>query len=459
MKKNLDYEIFSLSSKEVKIIKKYEENEKEIIIEIKGKTIKHQCPVCHWYHTKRLWNKYKEHIVNHMFLSNYKTVKLKIYKREFVCLDCEKWKNKFRESFSFIDKNCSYTKTYKDFILTEWEYSSISELARKFKVSESMVYWVINGVSIEDLERAKITYLNTLKEIYIWVDEVSFKGHDYVCTITELKEKKVIWVLKSKSKLDLQLRLKKVPVNILRNIKWIATDMNATFKKTIQEHIAKKTWVKIEEVWAKWVADHYHIKQMFHKLIMEVYNMNTWMIKAWHYDWEIKNICDQDILNKNKYRIEDLPWIKKYETKNESYKPITLGFFLSKKYRNLLLTKKENLTEKQFDRLQQILCEFDPCWYMKQARDWKELLYEAMDQKSKTKIKQIIKSFRKSIHYKIETVWKTINKRKQEIFNYFEINITNAFTEWKNTKVKLFKRMAYGYNKKENYMKRLLLCL
>ena len=35
-------------------------------------------------------NKYEEHIVNHMFLSNYKTIKLKIHKRRYICLDCEK---------------------------------------------------------------------------------------------------------------------------------------------------------------------------------------------------------------------------------------------------------------------------------------------------------------------------------------------------------------------------------
>ncbi len=200
-------------------------------------------------------------IVNHTFLSNYKVVKLKIYKRNYICLDCEKWKNKFREHFSFLDKNCSYTKTYKDFILTEWEYSSISELARKFKVSESMVYKVIDKVSIEDLEKAKITYLNTLENIYLWIDEVSFKGHDYIYTITELKEKKVVWVLRSKSKKDLEKWLNGVPIGTLRRIKWIWTDMNATFKKTIQENIIRKTGIKVEELMAKWVADHYHLKR------------------------------------------------------------------------------------------------------------------------------------------------------------------------------------------------------
>ncbi len=45
---NIEYVLFSLPRKEVKIIKKYEEeNKKSIIIEIKGKKTKHQCPKCH----------------------------------------------------------------------------------------------------------------------------------------------------------------------------------------------------------------------------------------------------------------------------------------------------------------------------------------------------------------------------------------------------------------------------
>lgn len=459
MIKKIDYEIFSLPENEVKIIGKYKENENVIVIEIKGKTIRHKCPKCWWHNTKRIGMRYDEHIVNHMFLSNYKTIKLKIYKRRRKCLDCEEWSSTFRERFSFIGDNCSYTNTYKQFIVSEWEYSSLSELARKFRVSETMVYEVINAIDVEALAKEKIKYLNTLDEIYLWVDELSFRWHNYICTITELKTKRVVWVLKTRNKCELEVWLKKVPIETLERIKWIATDMNATYKATIQWYIAKKTWKKIEELSAKWVADHYHIKQMFSKLIMEIYTMNKRMIQAWHYEWEIRNICAEEIVTANKYRTEQLPWTNVYTTSNETYKPITLWFFLSKRYSSLLLQKKESLTEKQYDRMQQIFHEFDPCSYVYQAWRGKEILNHAIDTKSIEKIDSIIDLFKKSVHYKIKVVGRTLIKRRDEIKHFFTIQITNAFTEGKNTKAKLFKRMAYGYSKKENYMKRLLLCL
>lgn len=459
MTKNIDYDIFSLSEKEVRIIGKYEESEKNIVIEIKGKTIKHKCPRCWGYNTKRIWRGYDEHIVNHMFLSNYKTIKLKIYKRRWMCLDCNEWGNTFRERFSFIWDNCNYTNTYKQFIISEWEYSSLSELARKFKVSETMVYEVINAVDVEVLAKKKIEYLNTLDDIYLWVDELSFRWHNYICTITELKTKKVVGVLKTRNKCELEWWLKKVPIKTLKRIKGIATDMNATYKATIQGYISKKTWKKIEELAAKWVVDHYHIKQMFSKLIMEVYGMNKRMIKAGHYEWEIRNICAEETITANKYRTTQLPWATIYKTNNDTYKPITLWFFLSKRYTSLFLQKQESLTEKQYDRMQQIFHEFDPCGYIQQAWQGKEILNYAIDSKSIEKIDSIIALFKKSIHYKIKTAGKTLIKRRDEINHFFTVQITNAFTEWKNTKAKLFKRMAYGYSKKENYMKRLLLCL
>jgi transposase len=64
-----------------------------------------------------------------------------------------------------------------------------------------------------------------------------------------------------------------------------------------------------------------------------------------------------------------------------------------------------------------------------------------------------------SVNYKIQGCGRTLEKWKEEIKNLFETWITNAFTEWKNLKAKLFKRMAYWYRIKDNYIKRIINCL
>jgi len=456
---NIDYEIFSLPIKEVRIVSKERYDNESFLLWVMSKIINVQCTKCGWYNTKRLWKWYNEQVVNHMFLSNYNTVKLRLYKRKFTCKDCDTWDNIFVEWFSFIEKNFSYTKTYAQYILREREYSSLSELARKFQVSETLVYNVINNQDIQSLAQAKIDYMSTLDEIYLWVDEVSFSWHDMICTITDVVQKQVLWVLPTRKKKDLIDWLERIDIETLKKIKGIATDMNANYKNTIQSHIAKKLWITVPEVWAKAVADHFHLIQMQMKLINQVYRMNKRMINAWHYWDEIQDLCDQEVVNSQKYRTDTLKGTKEYAGTHDSYKPITLWFFLSKRYVNLLTMKQEHHTEKQADRLWQIFAEFDPCGYLKESRIGKELLLKWIKEKTIDFVDELIQNFKRSGHYLLKTAWETIEKRREEIQNFFELWITNAYTEWKNTKAKLFKRMAYGYYKKENYMKRLLLCL
>jgi len=474
---DIDYEIFSLPKKEVKISDKYMFSDKQLRLKIKWKVIKHKCPKCGWYHTKRYWKGYETVIVNHMFLSNYMTVQLEIEKRRFTCLDCEKnkwWKDQFgneikwstfSEIFSFVDYKFSYSNVFKTFILREWEFSSISELSRKFMIWQKKVYAVINETTIEELEVEKIEYMLSLPTIIIWIDEFSFSWRDYLVQINDLKSKKVIWILRAKDNKLLESWLNSLPLEVIEKISWIWSDMNAWFKNVIQKHIAKRIWKSLEEVKqiAKASVDHYHLKQLLHKLIMEVYPMSNWMIKAGHYDKVIKDLTTLETKNFNKYREDRLEFnvrnFREYSPNCTEYTAITLGYFLSKRYINLLLMKSENLSIKQEHRLNQILFEFDPKWYLREAYLWKEMLNEAVKNKDMDLIEKLILDFSSSVQYKIKTCWKTLEKWKNEIRNFFDTWVTNAFTEWKNTKAKLFKRMAYWYKNKDNYIKRLLICL
>ena len=474
---DIDYEIFSLPKKEVKILDKYMHFDKQLRLKIKWKVIKHKCPKCGWYNTKRYWKWYETVIVNHMFLSNYMVVQLEIEKRRFICRNCEQnkwWKDQFwneikwstfSETFSFVDYKFSYSNVFKTYILKEWEFNSISELSRKFKVWQKKVYAVINETTIEELEVEKIEYMLSLTEIQIGIDEFSFSGRDYLVQINDLKSKKIIWILRAKDNKLLEIWLNSLPLEVIKKISWIWSDMNAWFKNVIQKHISKRTWKTLDDVKQKVKAsvDHYHLKQLLHKLIMEIYSLSNWMIKAGHYDKVIRDLVTLETKNFNKYREDRLEFnvrsFREYKPNNVEYKPITLGHFLSKKYNNLLLRKSENLTIKQEHRLNQILFEFDPKWYLREAYLWKEMLNEAVKKKDMDLIEKLILDFSSSIQYKIKTCWKTLEKWKQEIKNFFDTWITNAFTEWKNTKAKLLKRMAYWYKYKDNYIKRLLICL
>jgi len=148
--------------------------------------------------------------------------------------------------------------------LREWEFSSISELSRKFQVWQSKIYTVINETTIEELEVKKIEYMLSLKEIQIGIDEFSFSGRDYLVQINDLKSKKIIWILRAKDNKLLESWLNSLPIEVINKISWIGSDMNAGFKNVIQKHIAKRTGKSLEEVKqiAKASVDHYHLKQL-----------------------------------------------------------------------------------------------------------------------------------------------------------------------------------------------------
>jgi transposase len=46
---------------------------------------------------------------------------------------------------------------------------------------------------------------------------------------------------------------------------------------------------------------------------------------------------------------------------------------------------------------------------------------------------------------------------RSEILNYFDYHITKVFVEGKNNRIKVIKRMAYGYRNVDNLRRRILL--
>ncbi len=52
---------------------------------------------------------------------------------------------------------------------------------------------------------------------------------------------------------------------------------------------------------------------------------------------------------------------------------------------------------------------------------------------------------------------RTLRRWQQYILNYFDHRTTNANTEGAHTKMKLIKRMSYGYRNVEVYIKKVLL--
>jgi transposase len=256
--------------------------------------------------------------------------------------------------------------------------------------------------------------------------------------------------------------------------------MNKWYAKSLKNII----WNPVHSV------DKYHLFQEANKMIDEVRIINSWLIKMSFIKtediWNLvktnklktisKKIKKEDIkaineISSNKERMmkykpkaeQRLQIDKEYKNamwELQSYKEITLDYFLENWYRTLYLTREKNLSEVQKVRINQIFREFDYHWYLVESRTLKEDLMDAIDNLDLGELNRVIWECKISEHYRIQQFWRTLSNWYDWIKGYIEnssseFKFTNAFTEWMNNSCKVAKRQSYWFKNKDNYFRKL----
>jgi transposase len=231
----------------------------------------------------------------------------------------------------------------------------------------------------------------------ISLDEFSnLKGHkDFITTVVDLDKKDLLDVIKGHKQEELMEALKAQPEEVRENVKEVSVDMWAGFTAVIKELFPK----------AKITYDRFHV---------------------------------MDIIN------GELNKLRKVMEVHEKGLP------------HLLWKNKEDLNEEQKQQLESIL-EGHPCLGI--AYEMKEeirQIYEGSRTVSgaQRKFKKWIRL--SSILYRSSA--KMIQKHLSGICNYFENHTTNGVTEGMNTKIKLIKRISYGFTNFENLRLKLFAC-
>lgn len=418
------------------------------ILKLKIKGAKHvrRCPICNSGKIKRFGKQYVvQKGVKHAFISTYVVVELDIYKRRFICEECSKKKGKqvtFTERFSFVEERHKHTKSFATFVLQEWRYLSVLELSRKFNVSDKMIWGIIKDIDCNNILEENIAFLSKLEVIYLGIDEHSFSGHDYVLVITELMTGKVIGVLPKITQAELKEWLNNLPPKIMLKIKGYATDMHKGYANVVKEVLGGRSLHTVDPA---------HLVFLGNKIVDQVRQMNDWMIKMGYFE-ENRKI---DLSTKHGLKRGRKP---KKITHNQLQKQKKIQLE-PMEHRTLFLYGEERLSDKQNYRINQLFRESDPEGYVFEVWSQKELVREALQKKDISLIDKVIKDAKESKHYLIQSFGKTLKTWYEGIKNYFELQITNACTEGKNNLAKLFKRMAFGYRNKNNYVKKLYYCL
>jgi transposase len=334
---------------------------------------------------------------------NKKPVLLRMNRRQFKCHKCKKV---FSEQLGFVDKSKGYTKRLANDIVEQVLNSNVHSVAKR------------NGLSDDEVESmlkkqiSQILNINLSQVRRIGIDEIALvKGQgNYLAIIVDLDTRKPIEIVESRRIEDIREVLISWGFEVLERIEEVSIDLWKPYKTLVEELMPN----------ANITADRFHVMKQVND---ELDSMRKAEKKAaMSLEEESEKVVKLEALNKSKYS---------------------------------LLKNQKDLNEKQKDKLESVL-EASP--RLAKMHSLKEQFRDIF-QTTKTWGDSIIKLldwmceaesyFPKSLA--------TIVRWFGEIVGYFDGRTTSGTVEGINNKLKLIKRLGYGFRNFSNFRLRSLL--
>lgn len=391
--------IFGLQGlKVIKVIEYY----RKIFIYVYPERKTANCTSCS-KRSKNIHDYRKPSIIKHLKLGKRQTY-LVVSKRRFFCKACQK---PFTEKLSGVSKWQRKTKALEEEIIEHLREMSFSSVERKLGVNYRAQVKLLKatmrpfeGSWREERRRGKG---KQKKPISIGIDEHSFSGHDMCLTITNLITPSLKGILPNDRKATLEKYLDNIPSDIKERINSFCIDMKKSYKFSIKKCFPN-TGV---------VVDKFHLIYDANKRIDE----ERRIIQNMHNGISIPRklfLKNKENLNKTEKAAASL-WFNKFPD-------LKLYWFVKESLRDIYKLKKKEGAKKKLNILTSIM-------------------YKQRDRGL--------------------TQWAdTLEYWQNEILNFFDYRITNAFTEGIHTKLKLIKRIGFGFRNKEVYIRKAALaCL
>lgn len=320
---------------------------------------------------------------------------LKLKLRRFYCYRC---KQVFCESTDLIKKYKRSTLNYKKEVVFNLTDRSFSSGTKKFKVSYStQKRWLKEIISNE------IFNFNLEKQenvpFTLGIDEVSFAGHDMVTTVGNITKHRLKGILYSRRKDELKKCLRSLPFNIKSLISEVVIDMCTLYLKAVEETLPHSSIV----------VDHFHVIQDANKRIQE------------------ERLILQDI----------------YKKKIPSY---------------IFIKNKENLSIKEIILKDKLLIEYKELKLLYETKERLRSMYKLSSKKEASDYMRHIISILLSSDNGYHILWgRSLSYWSKYILNYFNNRSTNGFMEGMHNKIKLIKRMSFGFKNKEVFIHKVML--
>lgn len=389
-----------LNLPEMKVLDFQEIEGEEIIITIEKAVNYSDCPSCkqitHSIHQNH-WR------MIHDLSWSEKPVLLKINRRQFKCNKCKKV---FSEKLNFVDKSKGYTKRLAMDIVQQVLNSNIHSVAERNDLSDEEVESMLKG------QVSQILNLNLIHVKRLGIDEIALvKGQgNYLAILVDLDTHKPIEIVNSRRIEEIREVLVKWGVHVLEQIEEVSIDLWLPYKSLVEELMPN----------ANVTADRFHVmKQVNNELdTMRKAEKKTAM--------SLENKLERDRilegLNKSKYS-----FIKNEDSLNEKQKEK----LKSAQEVSPILAKMHQLKEEFRD-------------IFESSKSWGDSVIKLLDW-----MHDALSYFPKSIG--------TIVRWFGEIVGYFDRRTTSGVVEGINNKLKLIKRLGYGFRNFSNFRLRSLL--
>lgn len=314
---------------------------------------------------------------------------------------CNKCKQAFGEDILGIDKRRT-TANFRNILIKDMKTNSLSYVQKMDNVSSTVLYSVLK----ENYGRFKdIDWKKQGKKFVLGIDEHSYRGRNLVLTATNITKQKLLMVGTDDRLKTLRGFLRKADK---KRICEVCIDMKRGYLNVIKEELPG---IKI-------TVDKFHVVAYANRNMDEIRSIVV-----------EKGVHIRRMLFKGKEKLNEKEKIKLVElfSKYKSYPSLYEAYFIKEKLRDLYKLKNRRQAKKQFDYLV-LACEHS------QSRNMK-------------------------------IFGKTLLRWQEEILNYFNNYSTNAFTEGVHTKIKMIKRVSFGFRNINNYIAKVtlafipLLCL
>ncbi len=328
-------------------------------------------------------------------VTNNKKVYVVCKVRRFFCTQCKK---PFTEPLpSWLNGKYRYTKNFEETVTKELTSESFLNVSKKYGVSGHTLLSIIE-------RRSQLVPIPD-GDLILNVDEHSFSGRDLKTGIAAANHKKILAILNDRNQISLERYFKSWPEEAKSRVLEVCIDMNQSYLTVLREVLPD----------AKIVIDRFHVMR---EMIRQLEEMRKIVQENGRKgDRRINKYLL--VRNRDNLSVTDLKKLDSVFKVYEKFPTLKGAYFVKEKVREMYKCKTRAEAERKLDMLLSQL-EYYEVGKLKEMRD-------------------------------------TLLRWKPYVLNFFERRTTNAFIEGCHNKIKLVKRMSYGFRNFKNYILKITL--